>query len=356
LEPCGGVGRHAINIVSRLATQGDVELSLLFSRTHGTSKKNLPINFPLRDLPFCTIPTSELLIERCTRLFNWPKLDTFGPSADWYYSPMEGMLPTRFARNAITMHDVALLETSLPWSNTLSHLRARQAWLHWAPKAARAVDKILTVSQFSKGRIVDLLGTSPDRVHVVGNGVDDKFFQAGMRTIGKVEKQNEVIVLGGLRYKKGADWVLRVADELHHRNSPLTIVAIGQHDANYIYRAKAHPKIEVVGMLADSELIPRLTAATALMLLSHYEGFGIPPLEAMAAGTPAIVANRASLPEVVGDAGIVVDPEQSREIAALLDQLHVDAAWRRDVIIRGQQHATAFTWEKCVDRLRNALR
>lgn len=328
-----------------------MEVSLLVNGKYVGANGSLPERFPLRDLPYRTIPGPELLIERMGRTFNHPKLDRWSPDADWYYSPMEGRLPVRNGRNATTIHDVQALETDLPWSDTREHRRFRRKWEYWLPKAFQSVDQILTVSEFSKNRMVELLGAKAEKIAVIGNGVDEAFYQAGDRIAGRIEKVPEVVVVGGLRYKKGADWVFEVADYLEHMMSRLSIVVMGQHDPEYVARAHAHPRIEVLGMVEDGALIDRLASASAQLLLSHYEGFGIPALEAMAVGTPAVVSDRGSLPEIVGNAGLVVEPERTSDIAELLDSLDPSSRAYMHRVQQGRDHARTYTWDRCVDRL-----
>ncbi|WP_347100777.1 glycosyltransferase family 4 protein [Sagittula stellata] len=357
LEPCGGVGRHANNLVRRLAGEKGVEQTLLCSTQYVGADGLMPGNFPLSDLPRATIPMNELPFERVIRLAGMPALDRFGPKADWYYSPMETPLPVRRGvASACTVHDIAAFETNLPWSDTPGHHRIRRTWGFWMPKVLRHVDRILTVSQYSKERMVTLLGADPDRIHVVGNGVDRVFFDRGAALAGQAEKRDEIVVLGGLRYKKGADHVLEVAAELARRGSPLRIVVIGQNEQAYVDRAGAHPNVEIYYMLPDAEVVERMAHARAVMLLSLYEGFGIPPLEGMALGTPAVVSDIASLPEVVGDAGLVVDPASTGEIVDRLEVLRTDSALYADLVAKGREHVKAYSWEACFARLLEVLR
>lgn len=357
LEPCGGVGRHANNLLKRLAQREGFEVSALYVRSALGPDGQPPRNFPLRDLPAHYLPGRELMLERVVRQLGLPPLDWFGPEADWYYSPMETRLPVRSARTAMTLHDVAMFEPDLPWSRTAAYLRARNTYGRWLPRTLTRVDRVLTVSEFSRQRMVELFGADPDRIHVVGNGVEDAFFAAGdaAATYG-IDKCDEIVVLGGLRYKKGADHVLSVAEALHRRGSPLQIAVIGQSEPRYIARAAEYPNIQVLGMMPDAELVPRLARARASMLLSLYEGFGIPAIEAMACGTVAVVSDKASLPEIVGGAGLIFSPDRADEIAAALDQLCEDTAWHKDLVSRGRAQAKQYTWDRCVDRLIAALR
>jgi glycosyltransferase involved in cell wall biosynthesis len=116
------------------------------------------------------------------------------------------------------------------------------------------------------------------------------------------------------------------------------------------------PNVRLLGMVADDQLPGLLKHSLALLFLSLYEGFGIPALEAMATGTPAIVADRASLPEVVGGAGIVVDPNQSAPITEMCEALLANPALRAECAARGRVHVNEFTWDRCADRVLTALR
>jgi glycosyltransferase involved in cell wall biosynthesis len=112
----------------------------------------------------------------------------------------------------------------------------------------------------------------------------------------------------------------------------------------------------LLGMVSDEDLPRLLRGASSLLFLSPYEGFGMPALEAMAAGVPAVVSNKGSLPEVVGDAGIVVDPEATDVIVDILINLDNNSRLREDYGQKGHKHARQYTWSQCVDRLMNAFK
>jgi len=163
------------------------------------------------------------------------------------------------------------------------------------------------------------------------------------------------LVIGGLRQKKGGDYVLGVAKALLERKSNLKILVAGELETDYIEAAKAHSNISLLGMISDEDLPRLLRQASSLLFLSLYEGFGMPALEAMAVGTPAIVSNRASLVEVVGDAGIVVNPEETDAIAEILINLEANPSVAQEYVRRGRKHAAEHTWLRCVNRVVTAL-
>jgi glycosyltransferase involved in cell wall biosynthesis len=158
-------------------------------------------------------------------------------------------------------------------------------------------------------------------------------------------------MIGGFRKKKGADALLAVARELERQGSDVQLVVAGPNGQEYEAEANDLDNVQLLGWV-DDEDVPRLMrGALALLFLSPYEGFGLPAAEAMAAGTPAIVANRASLPEVVGDAGIVVEPGETERIVDHVRSLWHDAAHRRQYVEAGRERAQRYTWDRCVDRL-----
>jgi glycosyltransferase involved in cell wall biosynthesis len=158
-----------------------------------------------------------------------------------------------------------------------------------------------------------------------------------------------------LRLKKGGDFVLEVAKVLLEHQSDLQIVVAGESEPKYVEATREFPNVKLLGIVPDSDLPRILRCASSLLFLSHYEGFGIPALEAMAVGTPVVVANRASLPEVVGANGIIVEPEDTATIVDTLMQLEENSRLREVYSQRGLEYAKQHTWSRCVDRLEKAF-
>jgi glycosyltransferase involved in cell wall biosynthesis len=359
VQPCGGVGRHANELVSRLAHRSGYEVELFVSaRQVGSITRE---RFPLADLPIRTHPLPELFAERLWKTVGWPSADRWVKGYDWVYSPMETYLPIKSVPVAVTIHDIQCFEPDLPWSHTAEHKARRAKWGVWVKKALRDCRFVCTVSEFTKQRMVELLDADPAKIIVTGNGVDERFFDLAASGKGlvasskKLEAAPYVLVVGGLRYKKGADYVLAVARKLKADGNPLRIAVAGQNETAFLNQANQCGNVDVLGMVDDEFLIRRLLGAQALLFLSPYEGFGIPALEAMAAQVPVIAANRASLPEIVGDAGILVDPFDADNVVQQIQRLKDNQAWRAVLIRKGVTRARQFTWDNCVDALCNAF-
>ena len=136
----------------------------------------------------------------------------------------------------------------------------------------------------------------------------------------------------------------------------MKILVIGANEPELAAVAATQDNVVLKGVLPDKELVKLVRMASSLLFLSPYEGFGIPMVEAMAAGTPAVVANRSALRDIGADAALLVEPEDAREIASILTNLENDSQLRSLHIDRGHELAQEFTWNRCVDRLINVLK
>ncbi len=353
--PCSGIGRHINGSLLALHDRPDVDLELLFAR-QWLVNGSLPEESPIRIIPFTTFGTPENATERLWKLTSFPRMDRFlSKDIDWVFCPMETRFPIKSKPIAVTIHDVKAFEPSLPWSNTRSHRAFRRRWSSWIYNTLRESRVVFTVSEYSRGRLISLLGVEPSKVAISGNGVDDRYFR-----IGQLKKNTSarpsVLVIGGLRSEKGASSVLNVAKELSLRGSPCQIHVVGLDEPSWANQATLLDNIILHGMANDSALLALMRASEALLFLSEYEGFGIPALEAMAAGVPPIVSNRASLPEVVDKHGFVVDPSQPGVICDIIEMI-ISSPDCYDKTA-GIKHASKFQWpdvaKRIVDKLASA--
>jgi glycosyltransferase involved in cell wall biosynthesis len=337
----------------------DIKLELFFANQWLTPEKKLPENCPLRELPYQTFPMAENFTERLWKLTGYPAMDACIPNGtDWLFAPMETHIPVRKCPVAITIYDLQAFESDLPWSQSWQHRWFRYKWGRWVRRAIDHSRIVFTISEFSKQRMVSLLGANPAKIINIGCGVEKPFFEVAQDSPYQPTLPTEqpyVFMIGGLRQKKGGDAYLALANALQQIKSEVQIVIAGQSDPQYMEKARQFPNIQLLGIVPDSELPNLLRGSLALVFLSLYEGFGIPPLEAMAAGVPAVGANCASLPEVVGDAGFVVDPFNTGEVVEILTSLCNDTRLRQTYIDKGRQHVKQYTWSSCADKVLEAF-
>ncbi len=233
------------------------------------------------------------------------------------------------------------------------------AWMQrLVPRAIKRAAAVLTVSTFSKRDIVAHYAVPPEKVVVAPLAADplyrpleDEGALAAVRArYGTGERF--ILCVGDLQPRKNLGALiaaytrLRQADALRHK-----LVLVGKHAWLYdaIFAAArasgyAHDLV-FTGYVPDEDLVALYNAAEVFVYPSLFEGFGLPPLEAMACGTPVIAANTASLPEVVGDGGVLVDPRDVEGLAAALARVVGDGALRTELAVRGRARAALFSWE-----------
>lgn len=228
---------------------------------------------------------------------------------------------------------------------------------HWTGVSCRLADAVVTVSRFSRDEIAACYGRS-EEVAVVPNGVSPQFVQ--LRRQRRDDAPPFLLYVGSLEPKKGISSLLRafrrlleLAPELPHL---LVLAGGGGGQAFDLEQAlteagPARERVQVLGHVPEAHLDALYAQADAFLYLSRYEGFGLPPLEAMAAGVPTLVSDRSSLPEVVGDGALVVDPARPRAIARTLLELLRDPARQAELIRLGKQRAREFTWQDATRRL-----
>jgi glycosyltransferase involved in cell wall biosynthesis len=350
-----GVGQHLIHMIRGLWQHPGMDVEILAPRSQLDREEKIPEGNPLAGIAVRGLPFGRRCLEAMWQRANLPKADRWCGDADWIYSPTEVYIAARRPRLAVTVHDLHAFETHLPWSNTREHQAFRRRWSRMMKPIIGHAACILAVSEFTKDRLCKLLEVKPDRVAVVGNGVDPQYFDAPRGLYPDSGNNPYIVVVGGLTRRKGGDLVLRVARILARECPELRILVAGRGEAAFAPAALAIGNIRLLQHIPTVQLASLLQDATSAIFLSRYEGFGMPVIEAMAAGTPVISSNCGALPEVVGAAGCLLDPEDTGAVVEAIKWLSNDAPARAEYVARGRLRARSFRWEQCVERLVGAL-
>jgi glycosyltransferase involved in cell wall biosynthesis len=244
------------------------------------------------------------------------------------------------------------------------HTRVKGAYFRaMIPPSAGRAAHILTISEATKRDVVALLGTAEEKVTAIPLGVDLAAFfpQAGA---GRAEalkdhygiSQPYVLYVGKLEPRKNLPVLIEAffAIAAGFPNHQLVIAGNPGWDYQAIYgtaaRSPVSRRVHFPGFIAETDLPALYAAADLFVYPSSYEGFGFPVLEAMACGTPVITSNVSSLPEVAGEAALLVDPLDSAALAAAMRQALADPTMRQELRARGLEQARHFTWEETARR------
>jgi glycosyltransferase involved in cell wall biosynthesis len=247
----------------------------------------------------------------------------------------------RLRRAVTTFHDLFVLtgEYSTP--------EFRRRFAEQARDAAGRSDRIIAVSQFTARQAIDILGVEEARVRVVHHGVRAPVSAAA------VTRQKIILHVGAIQRRKN---ISRLVDAFERVDPGWQLVLAGsagygaQEIAARIGAARSRDRIRMPGYVPPAELANWYAQAAIFAFPSLDEGFGMPVLEAMAAGTPVIASNRSAIPEVAGDAAWLVDPEDTDELADALVALTQDPERRADLSRRGLARAAQFTWAEAVEK------
>lgn len=252
----------------------------------------------------------------------------------------------------MTIHDTIAWDHP-EWLGRLNVLQLKTV----LPSVLRACGAVLTSSEYSRRRLLDRLGLSADAVTVVPLGIDHELFTPGQANAGLLAglgvKDPFVLTVGTLQPRKNLEAALEAFERIGERAGGHVLAiagARGWRDDDLLDRIRRSPvadRVLLLGRVSDEELVALYRAATCFVFPSRYEGFGFPPLEAMACGTPVVSSTRTSLAEVVGDAAVDIDPDDPSTIADALLEVLGSEDLRQDLQGKGLAWAGRFTWAEC---------
>jgi len=257
----------------------------------------------------------------------------------------------------LTMHDL----THIVYPEYATRLKSRLYANPMLLAGARRASHIFTVSTYSKQKIVEHLGVDPGRITVVYNGVGKDFYP-GDRTVARqfvterfgIQKPF-ILYVGNLKPHKNLDVLLKAYAELISkmgRDCALVLASSDQSDAKRVIDLATHLHISLffVSDASNTEIAELYRAAEVLVMPSFEEGFGLPVIEAMSCGTPTICANRASLPEIAGEAALYFEPLDPNQLADILGSVLESTSLRMSLAVRGIAQAAQFTWKATTER------
>jgi glycosyltransferase involved in cell wall biosynthesis len=344
-----GIGTYVRNVVRELARQDTTTEYLLISQPGDL------------DIAAQTGPNFRAVLDHSGNYslreqFSIPLL-LARERVDVFHAPHYVLPPLVRCPSVVTIHDCIHLMFPQYLPNRLASTYARA--LMW--NATHRASHVLTVSEASKRDILRFFRIPPDRITVVPNALDARFGTAPAdEDLARVRERFQlhdpfVLYVGNIKPHKNVERLIEAFALV--RTGPLTqvkLLIIGDEISKYpilrraVHRLKLHKHVRFLGFVDDRTLAALYRLATVFAFPSLYEGFGLPPLEAMASGTPVVTSNVSSLPEVVGDAAMLVNPEDVSAIAHGLRKVLLDEDLRARMRARGLARAAEFSWSRSV--------
>jgi len=255
----------------------------------------------------------------------------------------------------VTVHDVVRFYFHFD----LEAIRERM-WLKLDIMGAKRASHIIAVSQHTKNDLIKYMEIPESKITVIYNGIDRSIFKPYGVKLRLLDKPY-VLYIGSERPRKNLGTLFEAFAKLKNEFPDLKLLKVGPVGRYDKYRKDSVRKLTSLGITRDVafvdyvseyDLVSYYCSAALLAYPSLYEGFGLPPLEAMACGCPVVTSNTSSLPEVVGEAGIMVEPYDIDGLAQAMRQVLSDSQLREEMVKKGLEQSKKFTWEKAAEQTR----
>ncbi|HDY68934.1 MAG TPA: glycosyltransferase family 1 protein [Candidatus Scalindua sp.] len=345
-----GVGRTLENILFNFPLKKNDEIYLY-------------CNYDFQDFDLKKIPL-QIIVHRYKVSKNSPILNllwhqiiypfkTLFIDADVSYISNATLLLLKFRPTVVVIHD--LIEFNVP--KKFSWLRMFYRKFAF-PVTAKRADKIITVSENSKSDIIKYCKVPPNKINVIYNGVDKNFFSPRRELTAEIKREYRlpdkyILFVGTIDHPgKNVYSLILACRKLWEENIGIKLVLIGQKGVGYevisdtITRYDLNKYVLHLDCVEDRDLAAIYNGAELFCFLSLYEGFGLPLIESMACGTPVIASKMSSLPEVVGDAGIIVNPCSIDEISRKIKDVLTNDVLKNKLRRKGLERAKLFSWQK----------
>ena len=355
-----GVEEYTENLLAHMLPENpDIKFKLFYSGKPELLKEYAWIG--LDNVEIIKSRFSNRAVFASSWLFNYPKLDDLVGGVEVFFSPHFLIAPLNpYCRRVMTFHDLSYLRFKEFFS-----LR-RDLWHRFQIKSfgkKNLPDKIIAVSESTTNDLTGKYGIEPWRITKVYSGISDTMARPSQERLDEFRKRNGlpgefILFLGKLEPRKNIPNLIKafnlIKEQGDFRNLHLVIVGAKGWLFKDIFEeaeASAHKsKIIFKDYIKDEDKKFYYSLASVFVYTSFFEGFGFPPLEAMACGTPVVVSNNSSLPEVVGDAGILVDPYNAVDISNGVRAVVEDPGLRNALIKRGYERVKIFDWKKCAEQ------
>ncbi len=355
VRQAAGIGRYARELVRALLALESEHDYTLFAATGGLGGRPPA---PSERARLRAVPLSDEWLARLWHRARLPlPVEAVTGPIDLFYSPDFVLPPTLpRTRTLVTVHDLSFLHYPEHFVPKLVRYLGRVV-----PRSIARADRVLADSEATRTDLTRMLGVPQEKVQVLYSGVDPRFHpqpEAGERERLAARYglgvRPYILSVGTIQPRKNYLRLIRALALLTDR-PPLSLVIAGKpgwlYDEVLEEAARIPDRVQLLGFVEESDLPALYRGAALFVFPSLYEGFGLPVLEAMACNVPVVCSNRSSLPEVAGQAAILVDPESEQELAQAMRRVLEEEPLRREMVRRGQERAARFTWQRAASQL-----
>jgi glycosyltransferase involved in cell wall biosynthesis len=355
LSPLTGIGQYSRHLAMGLAACEGINAEFFYGAFWSKEVRSAPLPGAASLLPWIRskVPFSYALrrVVQSHRFASYTQRERF----DIYHEP--NILPLPFdGLTVVTVHDLSWIR--FPQMHPPERVRAMDKYFE---SGLRRASLILTDSEFVKHELMDVFGVRPERIRPIPLGVEPLFRpQSADETLPVLSSHSllhgqYLLAVGTLEPRKNLQVALQAFMQLPpaiRKHYPLVLVGMKGWHTSALEEQMAPMiragEVRQLGYLSREDLATVIAGALTLIYPSIYEGFGLPPLEAMACGVPVIASDVSSLPEVVGDTGLLINPHDPEAVAQAIQMLVTDSNTRRNLSLKALERSKEFTWDQCV--------
>lgn len=352
-----GIGNYAFNLIKNLALI-DKDNDYVLFYNFGLRGKGKVLGINQSNFTEKKIRIPNRILHPLWSKLNFPSIEVIIGEIDVFHSPSFILPPFKKARSIVTVHDLSFKFFPEDYPKDFCKYYEREV-----PLSARRADLVITDSKSSKDDIVRWLNIPENKIRVIYLAVDERFRKVKDELLLKEIEQKFnidrkfILSVGTLQKRKN---LLRLIEAFYDFmkivQEDYILVFVGKQEypleevSRIVQEYGLEKKIIFTNYVPDEDLPALYSSASLFVFPSLYEGFGMPILESMACGTPVITSNVSSMPEVAGDAAILVNPEGREELAYAMQKVLTNSSLRERMIKKGEEQVKLFSWKKTAEQ------
>jgi glycosyltransferase involved in cell wall biosynthesis len=359
-----GVEEYTLGLLNNLFTIDKKNDYILFLSGAKKPRFNFSVFSQYKNVKIKHLKISNKVLNFFFWYLNWPKIDELAGKADVVFIPniIFGAVSEK-TKLVVTIHD-------LSFERHPEFFSLKRRWWHIfinARKICRRADRIIAVSDSTKNDLVDLYGVPEEKIRTVYNAISKNFKVVDRNSAELVRIKKKyglpykfILFLGTIEPRKNISGLIKAyealqkyakknnLEEIEKYNLIITGESGWKNEKIFleINNSEFKNKIKIINSIPDEDKVYLYNLASLFVYPSFFEGFGFPPLEAMACGTPVIASNNSSLPEIIGEAGILIDPDKPEEIFKAIKEIITKRELRENLIQKSLQKTREFSWQK----------